>query len=68
MDKKAKRPRRPQVGMWIIWRFKCDKGWHIGYVRESFGAGYVVHLTDSEYASSPSGSKVCVDDIDWKIK
>ena len=54
--------------MWIVWRYKGDRNWQIGYVKESFGAGYVVHLTDSEYATSYNGSRVCVDEIDWKIK
>lgn len=67
-EKKTTRQRRPQTGMWIVWRYKGDRNWQIGYVKESFGAGYVVHLTDSEYATSYNGSRVCVDEIDWKIK
>ena len=62
----TKRKLRPQSGMWIVWRYKGNKGWDVSYVRDSFGGGYVVHLTDSEYSNS--GSKVCVDDIDWKLR
>ena len=60
------RNKRPKIGTWIVWRYKGDKGWNVAYVRESYAAGYVVHLTDTDYGSY--GSRVCADDIDWKIK
>jgi hypothetical protein len=68
MSKDTIKTRRPKPGMWIVWRYKGDRGWQVNYVRESFGAGYVVHLTDNEYGSGFGGVRVCADDIDWKIK
>ena len=66
-DRKA-RAARPRVGLWIVWRYKGDKGWQVGYVRDSYAGGYVVYLTENEYSSGYSGSKVCADDIDWRKK
>jgi hypothetical protein len=54
--------------LWIVWRYKGDKGWQVGYVRDSYAGGYVVYLTENEYSSGYSGSKVCADDIDWRKK
>lgn len=64
-DKKSVRSPKASVGLWIVWRFKDNKGWQKGYIKEALAGGKVIRITDTDYSSEHNGSTVAVADIDW---
>lgn len=63
-EPKAKRQPKPICGLYIVWRFKGDRCWLTGYLKETLAKGKILWITDSEW-SSHGGHKVHVEDIDW---
>ena len=64
----TERVHTPRVGVEIVWRFKDNKGWSVGFVREVMGGRRVIRITETPYSSGYSGSNVAVSDIDWHAK
>lgn len=62
----TRRRPRPDLGARIVWRFKDNKGWQKGYVKEHLGGGKIIRITDDEYSSAHNGSIVALNDIDWE--
>lgn len=56
----------PRVNAEIVWRFKDNKGWRVGTVREVMAGGKVVKLEDGR--ASYGGDLVSVEDIEWHLK
>ena len=63
----AKMPTKPEEGMEIVWRFKDNKGWRVGRVREVMADGRVIRIHDNEFVSLV-GDTVALRDIDWYMK
>jgi hypothetical protein len=60
---KQKREPKPQSGLWIVWRFKDNKGWREGYIKQTMAKGRILKITETNY--SHDGETVALADIDW---
>jgi hypothetical protein len=62
--KKLDLTNRPKQSQEIVWRFKDNKGWRTGWVRELMGGYQIARITEGEHQSS-GGEIVAIEDIDW---
>ncbi|MDZ4250900.1 MAG: hypothetical protein U0990_12560 [Candidatus Nanopelagicales bacterium] len=56
--------RKPGLGAQIVWRFKGDKGWRKGIVRNLMAKNRIVVIGETNYATFGNDT-VAFDDIDW---
>lgn len=63
----TERNRSPKNGTEIVWRFKDNKGWRVGFVRGVLAKGRIVEISEGRY-SSWGIDTVSIDDIDWYLK
>ena len=60
MARSTESTKRPKEESVIVWRFRGDKGWGRGYVREVYASGKVI-----EISANLAFDLVSVCDIEW---
>ena len=60
--------KKPTKDAEIVWRFKDNKGWSTGFVREIMARGKVIHITDGKFSGPYNGNKVALADIEWHYR